>query len=247
MSDQITHLASEIRESTCTVGFTGAGVSTPSGIPDFRSEDGVWQEHDPTMFDIRTFEREPAEFWRAMLAVYDAFPDDPDANPAHVALADLESRGHLEAVVTQNADGLHQEAGSDEVIELHGNLAEVVCRSCNRREPFDDATTRAEHGDLPPECDECGGVFKPDGVLFGEQLPENALFRAHALAERADVFLVAGSSLSVEPAASLPSTAANHDATLAIVNLEPTPHDDFADYLFHDDVATVLPQLAEAV
>lgn len=141
------------------------------------------------MFDIRTFRRDPAAFWEEMLAVHDeAFAGEPEPNAAHRAFVDLERQGHLDAIVTQNADKLHQDAGAADVIELHGNLEEAVCQSCTQREAMADAITRSERGEVPPECRECGGVLRPDGVLFGEQLPEAALFRAQSLAERSDVF-----------------------------------------------------------
>ncbi|MEF8812608.1 MAG: Sir2 family NAD-dependent protein deacetylase [Halovenus sp.] len=248
MDDRIERLATELRSAAWSVAFTGAGVSTASGIPDFRSEDGIWADHDPQQFHIRAFERDPGAFWERMLAVHeDAFGGDPEPNPAHRALATLERLGYLDAVVTQNADRLHQSAGSDEVIELHGTLKQAVCRSCTSREPFDAARSRAEAGELPPTCTDCGSPLKPDGVLFGEQLPEYPLYRASALSEKCDVFLAAGSSLTVEPAASLPETAVDHGATLAIVNLDPTPLDDVADVRFRSDVTTVLPRIAEAV
>lgn len=247
MDDRIIELASELQQAHTGVGFTGAGVSTPSGIPDFRSDGGIWEEHDPSAFDIRTFRRDPAAFWEEMLAVHDkAFAGEPEPNSAHRAFVALERQGHLDAIVTQNADRLHQDAGTEDVIELHGNLEEAVCGSCTGREAMEDAIARSESGEVPPVCRTCGGVLKPDGVLFGEQLPEAELFRAHSLAEKSDVFLVAGSSLTVEPAASLPETAAKRGATLAIVNLEPTPHDDVANYVFREDVTTVLPQIADA-
>jgi NAD-dependent deacetylase len=248
MEDRIEQFATELRVADQGVAFTGAGVSTASGIPDFRSEDGIWQDHDPQQFHIRAFEQDPAEFWEGMLPVYeDAFDVDPEPNPAHEAIATLEKQGHISGVITQNADELHQSAGSEDVIELHGSMEEVVCQSCKNREPFSDARSRAESGELPPECGDCGGTFKPDGVLFGEELPKHALYEAHALAEKCDVFVVAGSSLTVQPAAGLPETAAKQDATLAIVNLEPTPLHDVADYTFREDVTSVLPKLAESV
>jgi NAD-dependent deacetylase len=248
MDERIDELAGEFRAADTAVGFTGAGVSTQSGIPDFRSDDGIWAEHDPETFTIHRLRRDPEGFWAAMLDVHrTAFAGSWDPNPAHRAFADLETGGHIEAIVTQNADRLHQEAGATEVIEVHGNMAEACCLDCSARSEMDDAIDRAEDGELPPTCRSCGGVLKPAGVLFGEQLPEHALFRAHALAEHSDVFIVAGSSLSVEPAASLPETAADRGATLAIVNLEPTPHDDVADYVFREDVTKTLPALVNAL
>lgn len=196
----------------------------------------------------RAFRADPAAFWEELLAIHDgAFAGDPEPNAAHRAFAGLERQGYLGAIVTQNADELHQDAGAGEVIELHGNTETVVRQSCRQREAIDDAIARAEDGELPPECGARGGVLEPDGVLFGEQLPEHALFRAHPLAEKSDVFLVAGSPLTVEPAASLPETAADRGATLAIVNLDPTPHDELADYVFRENVTTVLPRLVDAI
>ncbi|MFT4921250.1 MAG: NAD-dependent deacetylase [Halobacteriales archaeon] len=242
----VTALAGDIRRADRVVAFTGAGVSTASGIPDFRGESGLWERYDPEQFHIRAFERDPGSFWETMVGVYEeAFGVDAEPNPAHEALAEMERAGVLEGVVTQNADRLHQQAGTENVIELHGNLREAVCQSCAQREPLSESIDRAREGDLPPRCRDCGGVVKPAGVLFGEQLPEHALYRAHALAEKADVFLAAGSSLSVEPAASLPTTAADRGATLAIVNLDPTPVDANADYTFRADVTEVLPRLAD--
>lgn len=248
MSDRLTQLADELESAGTAAAFTGAGVSTASGIPDFRGEGGIWEEHDPELFDIRTFEREPARFWEAMLAVLEsAFSGGVSPNAAHEALAALESGGYLDGVITQNADRLHQEAGSENVIELHGNLQRVVCQSCKRRGPLEEVRERVEDGEIPPRCEECNGLLKPEAVLFGEQLPEHAVFQAHALAEKVDVFLVAGSSLIVEPAATLPKKAQKKGATLAIVNLDPTPHDEVAEYVFHEDVTEVLPALTEAV
>lgn len=248
MDERIAALAAEVVDAEKVTAFTGAGVSTASGVPDFRSEGGVWERHDPGMFNVASFNRDPAGFWEETLALFDdAFPTDPEPNAAHEALATLESRGLLEAVITQNADSLHQAAGSEEVIELHGTLQRVVCQSCKQRESFEDAAARARNATPPPECLDCGGALKPDTVLFGEQLPEYALFQAHSLAEKADVFLVAGSSLSVEPAASLPETAADNGATTAIVNFDPTPHDDRAAYVFNQDVTEVFPALVDAI
>ncbi|MFB6134157.1 MAG: NAD-dependent protein deacylase [Halanaeroarchaeum sp.] len=248
MSEPIDRLAEVIRSANRVVAFTGAGVSTASGIPDFRGEDGLWEEHDPGLFHLDTFRRTPGEFWERTLALYDdVFPADPSPNAAHEALATLESAGRLDAVITQNADGLHQEAGSSDVVELHGTIERVVCPSCSYREPFEEARERAEEGGVPPTCPECGEPLKPDSVFFGERLPEYATLRAQSLAEKSDAFLVVGSSLTVEPAASLPEKAIETGAELGIVNLEKTPLDDRATAVVHEDVTSVLPALVDAV
>lgn len=240
--------ARAIRDADTVVAMTGAGVSTASGIPDFRSEGGIWDEYDPQDFHISRFETDPAGFWRDRVGmVEELYGEGVEPNAAHEALADLERDGHLDGLVTQNVDGLHQRAGSENPVEIHGNGKRVVCRDCGARSDADDAYDRASEGHVPPSCGRCDGLLKPDVVLFGEQLPEHALFRAHALAERADAFLVVGSSLTVEPAASLPHTAADNGATLLLANLEPISLSGSAEYDFREDVTDALPRLVEAV
>ena len=245
--DSIDALATDLAAAETAVVFTGAGVSTASGIPSFRGEGGVWKtEFDPADFRYGRFTRDPAGFWADRLDLHDAlFGDEPEPNPAHDAIAELEASGVVDAVVTQNTDGLHRAAGTDRLLELHGNARRVVCQRCGERESADVAREAARAGELPPTCD-CGGTFKPDVVLFGEQLPRTTLQEARELAAATDVFLAVGSSLQVEPAASLPRRAAR-DGTLAIVNLDPTEQDSLADYCLHADVTEVLPRLVEAV
>jgi NAD-dependent deacetylase len=240
-------LAAELAAAGTTVVFTGAGVSTASGIPPFRGEGGVWEtEYDPENFHYGRFTRDPAGFWDDRVDLHETlFGDDPEPNAAHEAIAGLESAGVVDAVVTQNTDGLHTAAGSDRVLELHGNARRTVCQRCGERHDADAARAAATRGDLPPTCD-CGGTLKPDVVLFGEQLPRETLRDARELAARADVFVAAGSSLQVEPAASLPREAAR-EGTLAVVNLDATEQDRLADYRFRADVTEVLPALADAV
>jgi len=248
--EAIASAAAAIGDADTVVAMTGAGVSTASGIPDFRGDDGLWERHDPMDFHIDRFRADPEGFWEDRVALQGAIFDDADIGPnaAHEALAALEAAGHLDTVITQNIDGLHQEAGSEDVIEIHGSAARVVCRDCKHRFDADPVIERARDGDLPPTCQECDdGTLKPDTVLFGEQLPEHALMKSHAKAQNADAFLVAGSSLTVEPAASLPREAATRGATLLLANLESTPLSDRADFDFRADVTEVLPRLADAV
>jgi len=240
--------AGAVADAGTAVAMTGAGVSTASGIPDFRGEDGLWERYDPEEFHRRRFEADPAGFWRDRLGmVEELYGDGVEPNAAHEALAAMERAGALDALLTQNVDGLHGAAGSEEVVELHGNGSRVVCRSCGRRSGAEAARERARDGELPPRCGGCDGVLKPDVTLFGESLPEHAHYRAHALAQKADTFLVAGSSLSVEPAAGFAREAATRGATLVVVNLEPTPLSDRAEYDFRADVTELLPRLATAV
>ncbi|MWG33591.1 NAD-dependent deacylase [Halomarina oriensis] len=239
-------LADTVRAAESVVAFTGAGVSTASGIPDFRGEDGLWNRYDTNDFHVRRLRADPAGFWVDRLDLAEELAADVGPNPAHEALARLEAAGHLDAVVTQNVDGLHRAAGSEDVIELHGDRSRVVCLDCGDRSDAEAVRERVRDGERPPRCD-CGGLLKPDVVLFGEQLPVGAMQRAQSLARGADVFLAVGSSLSVEPAAGLPRTAAAHGATLAIVNLDETPLSDRAAFDVRDDVTDVLPRLADRV
>lgn len=248
MDDRIAHAAGAIADADRAVVMTGAGISTDSGIPDFRSPGGLWEEYDREDFHVKRFRLDPAGFWERWVEVAARiFPADVAPNPGHAAIADLVSAGHVEAVVTQNTDGLHQDAGTapEAVIELHGNTGEVVCETCRLRFPAGPVRERARDGELPPRCPECSAALKPGGVLFGETLPRNALLRAHALAENADVFVVVGSSLAVEPAASLPETAVDKGATLLVNNLEPTPLAGRATYTFRDRSSAVLPRLRD--
>ena len=247
--EELRFAAQAIREAHSTVAMTGAGVSTASGVPDFRGDDGLWETHDPADFHISRFEASPGEFWTDRLDLHTDIRGDTtiEPNAAHEALAALESGENLEAVITQNIDGLHAAAGSEEVIEIHGSGERVVCRDCGRHSAAGPVRERVRDGETPPRCAECEGILKPDVVLFGEQLPEHALLKSHALAEKADVFLVAGSSLAVEPAASLPQTAADHGATIIVVNFDRTSLSNRAEYDFRMDVTDVLPRLSARV
>jgi NAD-dependent deacetylase len=249
MDRELRFAAQAIREAHSTVAMTGAGISTASGVPDFRGDGGLWETHNPMDFHISRFEANPGEFWRDRLDLHADIRGDAaiEPNAAHEALAALESAGSLDSVITQNIDGLHEAAGSEDVIEIHGSGKRVVCRDCGRRVAAEPVRERVREGETPPRCGECDGVLKPDVVLFGEELPEHALLKSHALAERADVFLVAGSSLAVEPAASLPRAAADHGATMVVVNLDRTPLSDRAEYDLRMDVTDALPRLRGAV
>jgi len=258
--DDLERLADDIRRADTVVALTGAGISAPSGVPTFRGDDGVWDRFDEGQFAYGRFQRDPAGFWDDRVDLQrELFGDDPDPNAAHEALAAMGRAGALEAICTQNTDGLHGVAAdtvtadaaesataTTTILELHGNAQRVRCQDCGSRRDSEPILERAAAGDLPPTCD-CGGVFKPDVVLFGEQLPGAAIQRARSLARESDVFLAIGSSLVVEPAASLPRLAASSGATVGVVNLESTPCDDLADLVFREDVTSVLPRLRDLV
>ncbi|ELY50065.1 SIR2 family NAD-dependent protein deacylase [Natronolimnohabitans innermongolicus] len=254
--DDLESFADEIRSAETVVAFTGAGISAPSGVPTFRGDDGVWEKFDEGQFTYGRFQRDPEAFWDDRVGLQrEMFDGTYEPNAAHEALAELGRTDHLEAILTQNTDGLHGDAvdavvGADDpepaILELHGNSQRVRCTGCGTRRDGDPIFERAANGDLPPTCD-CGGVYKPDVVLFGEQLPGAVIQRARTLARESDVFIAIGSSLVVQPAASLPRQAASSGATVAIVNLESTPVDGAADVIRREDVTDVLPQLVELV
>jgi NAD-dependent deacetylase len=236
------------RNSKRGVVLTGAGLSTPSGIPDFRSEGtGLWSQDEPLeVASLDTFRTNPEKFyaWFRPLAaeIFNAKP-----NPAHYALARLEGAGHLQAIATQNIDMLHHKAGSRNVNELHGSLATLSCTQCFQQVksgPF--STPFLEEGEIP-RCPSCGAVLKPDVILFGEQLPQKTWFKAQHESRSCDLMAVAGSSLEVLPVAGLPLQALDRGAHLIIINDTPTYLDARADVVVRGDVADILPEIAEQV
>jgi NAD-dependent deacetylase len=218
-------LAELIRESSCTVALTGAGVSVPSGIPDFRTpETGLWANVDPIeVAHIDVFERDPARFWSYYRPRFHSL-GDKRPNAAHEVLAELERCGLLEGVITQNIDRLHRAAGSREVVEVHGSIATSTCRDCLTSYGLDEVEALFD-GDGVAVCASCDGAVKPDVVLFGEMLPEAAMRRAQELAARAELMLCVGSSLIVHPVAGLPEVTRSCGGKLAIVTQGPTPYD----------------------
>ncbi len=229
------------------VALTGAGVSAESGIPTFRGAGGLWTKYDPVkVSSIDTFLADPGAYWRVSKdrgrVALAARP-----NAGHEALARLEATGHLGAVVTQNTDGLHQDAGSKRVIELHGSGRTVECLVCGRREPRADVQARLDV-EMPPLCRICGSaVLKPTVVLFGEAMPQAAVREAFELAEAADVILVVGTSLVVYPAAEVPLVARRAGVPMIVVNAEPTPFDRFAEVVIHGRSGEVLPAIADLI
>lgn len=215
-------------EADRIVAFTGAGVSTASGIPDFRGPGGLWTSFDPSEFDLERFEADPARFWTLRRELTRALRlDQAKPNPAHHAIAAAVAGERMAAVITQNIDGLHQAAGvpDERVFELHGTTRHARCMACAGRMPIEDAVAQVDAGTVPPRCPACRGVVKPDVVLFGELLPMDVFGAAEDHARRADVMLVAGSSLGVWPAAGLPHLTRECGGRLVIVNGAATPLD----------------------
>ncbi len=247
--ETIDALAEELAAADHAVVLTGAGVSTASGLPSFRGEDGIWgAEFDPSDFQYARFTADPEGFWQDRLDLHEyMYSEGIRPNAAHEALVDLEDRGILDAVITQNTDGLHEAAGSESVVELHGNAQRAACQSCGKRTDAGPVYDRVREGEVPPRCPDCEGILKPDVVLFGQQLPDGALQTAQNHARDADVFLAVGSSLTVEPAASLPRVAGNRGATVAIMNLDETEFPGQAEYDLRTDVTETLPALTDAL
>jgi NAD-dependent deacetylase len=243
-SAEVARLAEMLREARSVVALTGAGISVPSGIPDFRSPGtGLWENVDPMeVAHIDAWRRDPVRFWHFYGDRFQSLRDK-EPNGAHHALATLEERGMLDAVVTQNIDMLHRKAGTRELIEVHGTIESSVCLDCDEHVPLDDVRAlQAAAEDVVPRCD-CGAPLKPDVVLFGEYLPDGAMERAGELAGGADVLLCVGTSLEVYPVAQLPQVTLAAGGSVAIVTQGPTPYDRLADIKLDGDVVAELEAL----
>jgi NAD-dependent deacetylase len=231
-------------ESKRAVAFTGAGISTESGIPDFRSPGGVWTKYQPVYFqEFLASEDARRRYWRMRRENYREMKD-AKPNDGHKALARLEAAGKIVAVITQNIDGLHQDAGSRRILELHGTNRYCHCLKCGERFEADDIQERLESGLEIPLCDKCGGFIKSATVSFGQALPANVLAEAFDLCMTADLMLAIGSSLVVEPAASLPLQAKQSGARLVIINRDETPLDSLADAVIRSSIGLSLREIA---
>jgi NAD-dependent deacetylase len=235
-------LAELLRESSRTVALTGAGISVPSGIPDFRSPGtGLWENVDPMeVAHLDVFLNDPGRFWSYYRPRFGML-SHKEPNPAHRALARLEERGMLDAVITQNIDTLHRKAGSRNVVEVHGTIETGSCWTCKTSYPLAEMEPLFDPDGIA-RC-ACGGPVKPDVVLFGEMLPEDAMLEAHALCERADLLLCVGTSLEVYPVAGLPSVTRAAGGAVAIVTKGPTPYDGEAEVRLDGDVVDELEAL----
>ena len=236
-------LASLIRERGPAIVLTGAGMSTESGIPDFRSAQGMWAEVDPfEVASLDAFRRDPLRVWQWYgPRIHGLLAAEP--NDGHRALAALERAGHVRAVVTQNIDTLHTRAGSQDVVEVHGSIRRFGCLACGATATLDDVLGQLRVREAP-ECPSCGAILKPGVVMFGELLPLDAFARAEGLAGDAGVLVAVGSSLGVWPVAGLPDATARAGGALAIVNDEPTPYDDVATLLVRGRAGEVLGEVA---
>jgi len=240
MDEKVRRLA-ELCKKDGVLVFTGAGISAESGIPTFRGEGGLWTKFDvEKVATIEAFERDPSMYWNFFREVRLPLLDDVRPNAAHLAITELERRGYLTAVVTQNIDGLHQEAGTKKVLELHGSTRRFRCTNCPKFFDFD-TIKRLLKENFPPLCPNCSSVVRPDVVLFGEPLPQNVLIEALRIAKNSSLAISVGSSLVVYPAATVPQYAEK----LAIINLEPTPLDIAATVVIYAKAGDVLPKMLD--
>lgn len=245
LEQKIDEVSDLIEQSDRIVVFTGAGVSTESGVPDFRGPGGVWTKYDPDDFTIQKFladEDVRKKHWR-MLSKAGLKMSGAEPNPAHYAIADLERMGKLYALITQNVDGLHQKAGVSEelVFQLHGDMSHAKCLGCGRRYPMEDMVEMVNQGVELPECEDCRGILKPDAVFFGEQLSVEVLSESNHRSMSCDLCIVLGSSLVVYPAAYMPMNALKARAKLVIINVGTTEMDNLAWVRISEKAGEVMP------
>lgn len=250
VNSNIQKVADLIVRSEKVVVFTGAGISTESGIPDFRSPGGIWTKFDPDDFTIHKFKTSSEtrrKQWKIL--VHEGLFQDVAPNKAHLAIAEMERMGKLECVITQNIDDLHQRAGNsrEKVFELHGNMQWIRCMNCDEQYPTEHVKEGLNAGVEEPVCDKCGGMLKPDVVFFGEALPTDTVNAAMYHASHCDLFIVVGSSLVVQPAAFIPSYAQDAGASLVIINIGSTPYDHMAHVLINDGAGETMSAIIEKV
>lgn len=230
----IKEAAEIIKSSKYLTAFTGAGISVESGIPPFRGEGGLWSKYDPSILDLYTYKVSPQKSWPVIKELFFDFFGDARANKAHYALAELEKSGLLKSIITQNIDSLHQEGGSKEVYEFHGNCRQLVCFECSNIEQVSEKAL----SDTPPKCEKCGGLLKPDFIFFGEGIPELAYEKSLHASQSCDVMLVIGTTGEIVPASSLPYVAKESGATIVEINTEESAYTNSITDIFLQGKAT---------
>jgi len=223
MEDKIEKAAEMIKSSSHSTAFTGAGISVESGIPPFRGKNGVWNKYDPTKFAIDYFHKNPEHSWKLIKEVFYKLYNKAEPNKAHKVLAEWEKQGIIKSIITQNIDGLHQRAGSNEVYEFHGTTSKLVCLNCNQKFSLDEESDISDFlADLPPKCPDCGGLLKPDFIFFGEGIPQKAYKSSVKETKVADLFLVIGTTGEVMPASLIPQEASSEGAKIIEINIKPS-------------------------
>ena len=249
--DNIRAASDMILKSKRLVVFTGAGISTESGVPDFRSPGGIWDRFDPNELNYQSFMESEAgreRYWDFHRQLWSGV-SQAQPNAGHLAIAELHEIGKLDCVITQNIDSLHQKSGvpEEKIIELHGSLSWVNCLDCGEKYPREQIQEKLDSGTKVPRCEKCGGILKPATVAFGQPMSEEETFQAESKSVSCDLFLAVGSSLVVYPAAQMPIIAKDNGARLIIINLTPTPHDRQADIVINDRIGAVLSQIVARV
>jgi len=240
----IDQAAQKIKAAKRMIAFTGAGISVESGIPTFRGPDGLWSRYNPQVLDLTYFQHHPAESWWVIKEIFYDFFGAAQPNPAHEALARLESAKILHGIITQNIDNLHQEAGSQDVIEFHGTSRRLTCLSCQKSLEFQPELFSS----MPPSCPNCGGLLKPDFIFFGEGIPPQAYQRSMEETQLADIWLVIGTTGEIMPAAMIPIEAHKNDALIIEVNLHPSNYTDtITDIFLQGKASEVLKALADKI
>ncbi len=249
LEQKLQDAAELLQQAKRIVALTGAGISTESGIPDFRSPGSIWLQQPPVSYhDFISKPEARQRYWQSRRNL-SAQVTAARPNAAHLALAELERKQLLQGLITQNFDGLHHDAGNnpDHIIELHGTSRAAACTLCGKRSSIIELQLRIDAGEIDPGCPDCGGFLKSATILFGQRVPASELTRARELATACDLFLVVGSSLKVTPAATLPHIALKNNIPLIIINLQPTPLDDYADCVIHEKAGVVLPPLVASL
>ncbi len=242
MEQSVKKAAELLRQSKYTTAFSGAGISVESGIPPFRGETGLWSKYNPVVLDIDYFHTHPLESWKVIKEIFYDFFGKARPNDAHRVLAEMEEKGLLRNIITQNIDNLHQEAGSREVYEFHGNSRELVCTGCGRRHTVEEI----DLDKLPVSCISCGGLVKPDFIFFGEGIPPVAYSKSVEASQRADIFLVIGTTGEIMPASQIPIMAKSNGAKIIEVNIAPSNYTHSITDVFLQGKATeVMNVLAE--
>lgn len=240
MNESLTKVARLLKESQYAIAFTGAGISAESGVPPFRGEKGLWNRYDPKTLELGYFFEQPEQSWKVIREIFYAFFGKVEPNAAHLVMAGWEQLGRLKSVITQNIDNLHQQAGSREVYEFHGNAMRLICIVCGQYLPIDEADLQT----LPPRCTACSGLLKPDFIFFGETIPEPAYSNSARAASRCDLMFIVGTTGEVSPANQMPMIAKRNGAAIVEINVKPslyTGH--ITDHFLSGKAGEIMPQL----
>ncbi len=244
METKLKEAAELIKKSKHVIAFTGAGISVESGIPPFRGSTGLWNKYDPIVLDINYFFTNTMDAWIVIRELFYDFFGKAKPNPAHKGLAQLEEKGIIKAIITQNIDNLHQEAGSKTVYEFHGTARTMICTKCGDKYHSSDVNLK----NLPPKCKKCNGILKPDFIFFGEGIPEEANRLSFLAAEQSDVFIVIGTTGEVMPASMLPTSAKRNGAKIIEINIEPSNFtNQITDILLEGKAGEIIPKLVREI